>query len=61
MLVVGAGILGAVTLEEFSIALLVGLLSGAYSSIFVATPIAVYSRSASPGTGRSATDSSPAG
>ncbi len=41
MLVVGAGILGAVTLEQFSIALLVGMLSGAYSSIFVAAPIAV--------------------
>jgi preprotein translocase subunit SecF len=41
MLVVGAGILGAVTLEQFAIALLVGMLSGAYSSIFVAAPLAV--------------------
>ncbi len=41
MLVVGAGFLGAVTLEEFSIALLVGMLSGAYSSIFIAAPIVV--------------------
>jgi preprotein translocase subunit SecF len=41
MLVVGAGILGAVTLEQFSIALLVGMFSGAYSSIFIAAPITV--------------------
>lgn len=39
MLVVGAGILGAVTLGDFSIALLVGLLVGAYSSLFVAAPV----------------------
>ncbi len=41
MLVVGAGILGAVTLEEFSIALAVGLLAGAYSSLFIAAPVVV--------------------
>jgi preprotein translocase subunit SecF len=39
ILVVGAWIMGATTLEEFGLALLVGLLCGAYSSIFVATPI----------------------
>ena len=39
LLVVGSFIFGAVALQDFSIALLVGLLSGAYSSIFVATPI----------------------
>ncbi len=39
MLLVGSLALGAVTLQEFSIALLVGLLSGAYSSVFVATPL----------------------
>jgi preprotein translocase subunit SecF len=38
-LIVGAMILGAVTLEEFAIALTVGLFIGAYSSIFVAAPI----------------------
>ncbi len=48
MLVVGAGILGAVTLEEFSIALLVGMLSGAYSSIFIAAPIVVYFKEREP-------------
>ena len=31
--------LGATTLEDFALALLVGLIVGAYSSIFVATPI----------------------
>jgi preprotein translocase subunit SecF len=41
MLVVGAWVLGAVTLEEFAIALLVGLLVGAYSSIFVSAPLVV--------------------
>lgn len=39
VLVVGAFILGASTLEEFGLALFLGLLSGAYSSIFIATPI----------------------
>jgi len=48
MLMVGAGILGAVTLEEFSIALLVGMLSGAYSSIFVAMPIVVWLKEREP-------------
>jgi preprotein translocase subunit SecF len=40
-LVVGALILGAVTLEEFAIALTVGLTVGAYSSIFIAAPVVV--------------------
>jgi len=48
MLVVGAGILGAVTLEEFAIALLVGMVSGAYSSIFVAAPIVVWLKEREP-------------
>jgi preprotein translocase subunit SecF len=48
MLVVGAGILGAVALEQFSIALLVGLTAGAYSSIFVAAPILVYLKEREP-------------
>ena len=39
LLIVGSGILGAVTLRDFALALFVGLLVGAYSSIFVATPI----------------------
>jgi preprotein translocase subunit SecF len=48
MLLVGALILGAVTLEEFSVALLVGMLSGAYSSIFVAAPIVVWLKEREP-------------
>ena len=39
LLVVGSWILGAVMLEEFALALLIGLLSGAYSSIFIASPL----------------------
>ncbi|MFO7592199.1 MAG: protein translocase subunit SecF [Acidimicrobiia bacterium] len=39
LLVVGSGILGAVTLRDFALALFVGLFVGTYSSIFVATPI----------------------
>ena len=39
LLVVGAGLLGAVALTDFALALLVGLVIGAYSSIFVATPV----------------------
>jgi len=39
VLVLGAEILGAVTLEYFGLALLIGLTSGAYSSIFIASPI----------------------
>ncbi|HEV7862369.1 MAG TPA: protein translocase subunit SecF [Acidimicrobiia bacterium] len=39
LLVVGAYILGAVTIKDFSLALFIGLLTGAYSSIFVATPL----------------------
>ncbi|MDY7101140.1 MAG: protein translocase subunit SecF [Actinomycetota bacterium] len=42
MLVIGSVALGAVTLQEFAIALLIGLLTGAYSSLFVATPIVVW-------------------
>ena len=40
VLVLGAEILGAVTLEYFGLALLIGLTSGAYSSIFIASPAA---------------------
>jgi len=39
VLVVGAGVLGAATLKDFGLALLVGLLTGAYSSIYIAAPI----------------------
>ena len=39
LLVLGSGILGAVTLRDFALALLVGLLTGSYSSIFIASPL----------------------
>jgi preprotein translocase subunit SecF len=39
VLVLGADILGATTLEYFGLALFIGLTSGAYSSIFIASPI----------------------
>ena len=38
LLIVGAGVLGASTLSEFAIALLIGMLTGTYSSVFVAAP-----------------------
>jgi preprotein translocase subunit SecF len=39
VLVIGSGVLGATALKDFGLALLVGLITGAYSSIFVASPI----------------------
>jgi preprotein translocase subunit SecF len=39
LLVIGGGILGATTLNDFGLALFVGLLASAYSSIWTATPI----------------------
>jgi preprotein translocase subunit SecF len=39
LLVVGSWMLGAVALQDFALALLIGLITGSYSSIFIATPI----------------------
>jgi preprotein translocase subunit SecF len=39
LLVIGSELLGAVALQEFALALLVGLITGSYSSIFIATPV----------------------
>lgn len=39
LLFIGAGLLGASTLEDLALALLIGILAGTYSSIFFATPI----------------------
>ncbi len=39
LLVIGAWAMGAIALQEFALALLVGLLLGAYSSIYIATPL----------------------
>ncbi len=48
MLIVGSLILGATTLQEFSIALLVGLLVGGYSSIFVASAVVAWLKEREP-------------
>ncbi len=42
MLIIGSALLGGTTLQEFGVALLVGLLSGAYSSIFIAAPVVAW-------------------
>ena len=42
LLVVGVGLEGALALREFGLALFIGLIIGAYSSIFVATPLLVW-------------------
>jgi preprotein translocase subunit SecF len=39
LLVIGAGLLGAGSLKDLALALMIGLASGAYSSIFIATPL----------------------
>jgi preprotein translocase subunit SecF len=39
LLVVGSWMLGAVALQDFALALLIGLITGSYSSIFIATPV----------------------
>ncbi|MCL4313113.1 MAG: protein translocase subunit SecF [Actinobacteria bacterium] len=39
VLLIGAQLLGATTLQYFGLALLIGLVSGAYSSLFIASPL----------------------
>lgn len=39
LLLVGSGLLGAIQLREFALALLIGMVFGVYSSIFIATPL----------------------
>ena len=39
LLILGSYVLGATTLQEFALALLIGLFSGAYSSLFIASPL----------------------
>jgi preprotein translocase subunit SecF len=39
LLIIGSGFLGAVSLREFALALLVGIITGSYSSIFIASPL----------------------
>ncbi|PIE31801.1 MAG: protein translocase subunit SecF [Ilumatobacter coccineus] len=44
LLLIGAGVLGQGTLAEFALALLVGMVTGAYSSILVASPLLAWLR-----------------
>jgi preprotein translocase subunit SecF len=48
LLVVGSWIMGAAVLEEFAVALLIGLFSGAYSSIFIASPVLAWLKEREP-------------
>jgi len=48
LLFVGAGLLGAVAIGQYAIALAVGLLVGAYSSIMVAAPAVAYLKEREP-------------
>jgi preprotein translocase subunit SecF len=48
LIVVGSWILGATSLQEFAIALLVGMIVGTYSSIFFATPLLSYMKEREP-------------
>jgi len=48
VLVVGAYILGATTLQDYGLALFVGLVSGAYSSIFIASPLLAWLKEREP-------------
>ena len=48
LLVIGSYVLGAAALEEFALALTVGLFVGAFSSIFIATPVVVWIKEREP-------------
>ncbi len=45
MLIIGSVFLGALTLQEFAVALLIGILVGSYSSIFVASSMVAFMKS----------------
>lgn len=48
MLVVGSWMMGASTLEEFAIALAIGMVVGAYSSVIVAVPVVIFLKEREP-------------
>jgi preprotein translocase subunit SecF len=48
LLLIGAGLLGQGTLAEFALALLIGMLTGAYSSIFLAVPLVYWLKQTDP-------------
>ncbi len=49
ILVIGVGFLGAGTLKDLALALFIGTAAGAYSSIFIATPLLCQLKEAEPG------------
>jgi preprotein translocase subunit SecF len=48
VLIIGAYVLGATTLQSYGLALFVGLMSGAYSSIFIASPLLAWMKEREP-------------
>lgn len=48
ILFIGAGVFGAITLRQFGLALFVGLIFGAYSSVFIASPIVAFLKEREP-------------
>ncbi len=48
ILVVGSFLLGATSLQDFGLALVIGLTSGAYSSIFIASPLLAWMKEREP-------------
>ncbi len=48
ILFIGAGVMGAVTLQEFGLALFVGMILGGYSSLFIAAPIVAWLKEREP-------------
>ena len=48
VLVVGALILGATTLQDFGLSMLIGLTSGVYSSLFIASPLLAWMKEREP-------------
>ena len=48
LLLVGSAIMGQQTLEEFALALLIGMITGTYSSIFVAVPLLSFMKRTDP-------------
>jgi preprotein translocase subunit SecF len=48
LLVIGSWIMGAEIIEEFAVPLLIGQLSGAYSSIFIASPLLAWLKEREP-------------
>ena len=48
VLLIGADLLGATTLQNYGLALFVGLMSGAYSSIFIASPLLAWMKEREP-------------